>query len=279
MRLAAAGLFLAILAGCAHVTSLPSGGRYVALGSSYAAGTAIGGIKPDTPQRCGRSPKNYATLLAGRLGLQLDDQTCGGATTAHVLGPWNELAPQIAAVNAATRLVTITIGGNDLGYMQNLGGASCNASEGLTYNGKTYPCPALKPPTVQDYARLESNLRAISRKVHAQAPKARLVFVQYVKLVPDAPCPALNLSPEGALLTRSMGESLATITRRVAAETGAQVLDTDELSRDHSPCAAVPWSAGPKPLGPDANTPWHPNAAAHAAIADALEKLLQGAGR
>lgn len=259
--------------------SLPQGARYVALGSSYAAGTALGGIKPDTPQRCGRSPRNYATLAAARLGLQLDDQSCGGATTAHILNAWNELPAQIAAVDAATRLVTVTIGGNDLGYVMNLAAASCQPAEGLSYNGQTFPCPQLKPPTAQDYARLESNLREIARAVRTRAPRARLVFVQYVKLIPDAPCAALRLSPDGALLNRSLGENLARITRRVAADQGALVLDSDELSRDHSPCAAVPWSTGPKPLGPDANAPWHPTAAGHAALADALVALLRGGAR
>ena len=39
---------------------------------------------------------------------------------AHVLAPWNELPAQIDAVTPDTRLVTITIGGNDLNYIGNL---------------------------------------------------------------------------------------------------------------------------------------------------------------
>lgn len=273
MRLTAA--LLALAASAATSAAPPANMRYVAMGSSFAAGTGIGGIKPETPQRCGRSALNYATLLADRLGLALDDQTCGGATTEHILGSWDELPAQIEAVNAETRLVTLTIGGNDLRYVFNLYAASCPA-EGFAVQGATRPCPQPSPPAAEDFVKLEANLRKIAREVRAHAPQARLVFVQYVRLVPDTPCPTLELSAEGVMLNRSIGERLARVTMRVAREEGAYVLAADQLSRDHTACDAEPWSAGAKPQGPLANAPWHPNAAGHKAIADALAARLEG---
>lgn len=278
LRRSAAAIALAalVLGSCAHRPELIPDAHYVAMGSSFAAGTAIGGVKPGTPVRCGRSPLNYASLLAARLNLHLDDQTCGGATTAHIMGPWDELAPQINAVNADTRLVTITIGGNDLGYVMNLFAATCSATEGYVIGGVKRPCPVMKLPAAKDFARLESSLRALAREVHSRAPAARLIFVQYVELVPERPCAALRLSPEGAVATRTIGRQLAAITARAAKAERAEVLDAYTLSRGHSLCDAKPWSAGPKPLGPEANTPWHPNAAGHAAIAEALAQRLGG---
>lgn len=263
-----------LLVGCIHVQALPPGSRFVAMGSSYAAGTALGGIKPGTPERCGRSPFNYATLAATRLDLDLVDVSCGGATTAHILGPWDELPPQIEAVTPDTRLVTITIGGNDLGYVMNLAGGSCDPAKGLTYRGKTVPCPTLAAPSADDYARLEANLRQIAREVFRRAPKARLIFVQYVRLIPDQLCDAIHMSPEGALLNRVLGERLAAVTARAALAEGAEVLSADQLSRQHTACDAVPWSTGPVPLGPDANAPWHPNRDGHAAISEALGRTV-----
>lgn len=276
MKKFAAVLTVLALSACAHMQSgLPQGARYVAMGSSYAAGTGINGIKPGTPQRCGRSASNYATLLAVKLGLTLDDQSCGGATTAHILGPWNELPPQIEAVNADTRLVTVTIGGNDVGYVMNLYAASCGG-EGFTVQGVKRPCPPLRPPKAEDYAKLEANLRAVAREVHRRAPKAQLVFVQYVKLVPDNPCAASGLSPEGALVNRDIGEQLAKVTARAAEAEGALVLPANELSRGHTLCDAEKWSIGIKTGGPEAPTPWHPTAAGHAAIAAELGRMLAG---
>lgn len=269
--LLAAGL---LLASCAHQPLPPLSGHYVSLGSSFAAGTALGGVKPDTPERCGRSPANYATLLASRLGLELTDMACGGATTAHILGPWNELPPQINAVTPGTRLVTITIGGNDLGYVRNLVAASCDPAQGISLGSRTLSCPTIKEPTEADYARTEENLRLIARTVKQRAPGARLIFIQYVRLVPDTACSGLKLSSGGAAITRSIGQRLAKLTARAAEAEGAEVLAADRLSVGHTPCAKHPWSAGPQPTGPAANAPWHPNMAGHAALAEALARQV-----
>lgn len=269
--LAAALLLLPALSACAGGAAsdgpgrLPAGARHVALGSSFAAGTGIGGIKPGTPQRCGRSPVNYATMVSDRLGLTLDDQTCGGATTAHVLGPWNELPAQIDAVDADTRLVTITIGGNDLNFVRNLYVAACRGPA----------CPPVVAPAEPDIARLEQGLDAIAAEVTRRAPRARLVFVQYVTLVPERPCEALNLSPAAVPVLHTIARELAAATARVAARHGAKVVPADSLSRGHTACDANPWSTGPKPTGPDGNSPWHPTAAGHRGIAEAIAGLFK----
>ena len=59
--------------------------RYVALGSSMAAGPGIRPSAPGAPFGSGRSARNYAHLVAERLGLDLVDVTFSGATTANVL--------------------------------------------------------------------------------------------------------------------------------------------------------------------------------------------------
>jgi len=141
--IASAALAIA-LAGCAagpapDVAPLAAKARYVAMGSSFAAGSGFGPIKPGTPQRCGRSTENYAAVLAAQLDLALIDVACGGSTTVHVLGPWNELPPQIDAVTAETALVTITIGGNDIGYVGYLLGQSCQRAPVMLPDGTQMP--------------------------------------------------------------------------------------------------------------------------------------------
>ena len=88
--------------------------RYVALGDSYVAAPLV--PITDVANGCFRSSNNYPAIVAKKLGAKLDDRSCGGATTAHILSPWAELAPQVDAVTADTRLVTITIGGNDVNF-------------------------------------------------------------------------------------------------------------------------------------------------------------------
>lgn len=257
--------FAALLSACSQTPASGTGGSYVALGSSFAAGTGMGGIKPGTPERCQRSPLNYATLLARHSHLTLIDASCGGAMTAHVLGPWDELAAQVASITPDTRLVTITIGGNDVGYIRNLIADSCESA--------APSCPSRLDPTKGDWTAMERGLRQIVTAVRTQAPQARVVFVDYITLLPaTGNCAALKLSGEELRQSRIVANRLAATTAYVAHELDAELLPASALSKDHTACDPVPWSAGAPGTAPGA--PWHPNAAGHAAIAAALEQLL-----
>ena len=253
----------------------PTGGRYVAMGSSFASGPGLGSPKPGTPARCMRTFANYPTLLAERLRLTLFDVSCSGATTEHVLGPWNELPAQINAVTPGTELVTVTIGGNDLNYVGGLLGASCGADGMMAIAGNSFACPSKTVPTEADYLKVEANLREIARQVHERAPKAKLVFVPYVTLVPDALCEATPISVEDAATARAIAERLAALTATVARETRSMLVPIDELSKGHTPCDAEPWAAGfPRDYDGSQGAPWHPNFAGMRATADALAARL-----
>ena len=100
---------------------VPAGSRYVAMGSSFAAGPGIAPRAPSSPRRAGRSSGNYAHLVARALGLDLQDVTYSGATTSDILQPSAAGQPaQLEAVTPDTRLVTITAGGNDVGFLPRL---------------------------------------------------------------------------------------------------------------------------------------------------------------
>ncbi|HEX7855229.1 MAG TPA: SGNH/GDSL hydrolase family protein [Sphingobium sp.] len=248
-----------------------AGAKYVAMGSSFAAGAGIGPLQVGSPARCGRTANNYATLLAQRFHMTLTDVSCGGAMTANILNPWSELPAQVDALDPETSLVTITIGGNDVGYVMGLVGGSCRAN---------MPIPSsscLPKPTGGEAAwrKLEQNLGEISRQVAIRAPKAKLVFIQYVTLVPPVLCEAATLLPAEAEEYRSLGRRLAEVTSRVAHTHGAMVLPIDRLSRDHTACSAAPWSHGLS-AGYDMKlgAPWHPSKEGHAAIAQVLSNFL-----
>src|ERR1700728_4596927 len=100
---------------------IPPGSRYVAMGSSFAAGPGLPTRVPGSPRRAGRSTGNYAHLLARALGLDLHDVTFSGVTTGDLLSPSATGQPaQLDAVTPDTALVTITAGGNDVGYVGRL---------------------------------------------------------------------------------------------------------------------------------------------------------------
>ncbi|AAT89160.1 hydrolase [Leifsonia xyli subsp. xyli] len=83
--------------------------RYVALGDSFAAGMG-GGIEYG---KCRRSPKSYPEIFARDTGVDLVvNAACAGATTRDLL------KNQLIALDDRTELVTLSIGGNDLGVAE-----------------------------------------------------------------------------------------------------------------------------------------------------------------
>lgn len=272
LKTALAVLLAAALAAPLAARPLPEGARYVAMGSSYAAGPGVGDKVEDGPARCGRGTLSYSRVLAARLKLDLVDASCSGAVTAHVLGPWNELPAQLDALPADTRLVTITIGGNDVRFVTNLGAGACAVQKAA---GLTPPyCPAFAPPTEAEWAALAGNMTQIAREIRRRAPRAQVVFVDYVTIAPPTgTCMALGVAEDNAAQARAVAARLAALTARVARANGARILAASRLTRDHSACAADPWSLGArmKPGG----VPMHPAIPAHAAIAGALETMLR----
>lgn len=275
-RMFVAGLLA--LAGCATTAQPPHtvmpGAKYVSMGSSYAAGARIGPLVAGTPQRCSRTENNYAHLLAVRMRLNLVDVSCGGATTAHILGPWSELPPQIDAVTPDTKLVTVTIGGNDVKYTRNLWSAMCGKVPGMVpADGR--PCPSTSWPSAEDYSALGQKLREIAQEVRRRAPQAKLVFVDYVRILPDAGgCAALPLDDTQMAAARETISRMSETTARSAAAEGAMFLPAGELSRGHDACSTEPWSVG----YPGKPAAWHPTAAGHLGIAAALaERLMNSA--
>lgn len=254
--------------------------RYVAIGSSFAAGPQLPPAKPSWPQRCGQSFNNYPTLLSERFGLELIDRSCSGATTDNVLGPWNEVPPQINSVTPETRVVTITIGGNDLSYIGNLFSATCafNAKAVVATPGaKTRACGAVRVPTEADYVRDEAQLNEIARRIKATAPRARIAFIQYFNPLPKPGglCPATPVSESDAAIVREIGRRLIEITTRVAQAQGVAAIEMNLSSALHTPCDKEPWMIG-SPDGYDGRQglQWHLNKAGMKATADAIAAWL-----
>ncbi|WP_445167236.1 SGNH/GDSL hydrolase family protein [Mycolicibacterium sp. Dal123E01] len=246
--------------------------RYVALGSSMAAGP---GIKPrveGSPLAAGRSARNYPHLAAERLGLDLVDVTYSGATTANVLRErQNGAPPQIDALDGSEELVTVTIGGNDVGYVPLLfAGSLPTMLRAMPKVGGWLR--ELLDPVARDAALSEvgASLRAVGQTLRERSPRARILFVDYLTLLPPAGTPAPPLADDVADLGRHVAVRLAEETAAAAESTGCEVLHAADASRDHHPWSADPWTIGAGSLLPWRPKPWHPNAAGMRAIADLM---------
>lgn len=270
------GLIVAA-AGCAYDrdsrpdTAIPVGASYVAMGSSFAAGPGIAPSAGSKPVMCARSANNYAQQLAKRRGLRLADVSCSGATTRGVLDGWAGIAPQINALTPETRLVTITIGGNDVGYIGGLMAASCARANAAS----SVRCPPALPATEEKWAALEAALRRVAAEVRQRSPQARLVWVDYPVVLPErGTCPATPLTAEQADAARVMAKRLAALTARVAKETGGSILAASRLTAGHDACAPDPWMNGYPIPGKTVGAPYHPTLPGMTAIADALDRML-----
>lgn len=277
-------LAILIVAGVAYlyVEGRPAQGRpqYVAMGSSFAAGPAITQAAEDSPWFCARSRDNYAHQLARLRGLSLVDVSCGGATTRGILGRGLlMLPPQIDAVSAETELVTLTIGGNDIGYLANLMAMDCDAQTSWLLR-KGGACRVRSPAEMErELPALRERLLSIIDAIRARAPQARIVLVNYQTILPEhGSCARLGIDEQQAVQMRGIAEKLAQLTAEAAQAHGVLLMDAATLTRDHDACASEPWINGMHPAGGLLGAPLHPMLAGMTAVAQALNGLLdQGA--
>jgi lysophospholipase L1-like esterase len=249
-------------------TTFPSHARYVAIGGSFAAGSGI----PDEATSCRRSDHSYPHLVAAALGVELVDVSCRGATTASVLDTaQDENPPQISAVTPDTALVTITIGGNDLGY-------SATTVECAHADPRGTTCATGRDPatTEADVAALGRMLSAVIESVRSRAPRAVIVLVSYPRVVPPdgQTCDELSLAPDEAALVRDLGQALEDVTVAVAEQTEVLMVDAYGPSTGHGPCAGpvARWVEGA--TAESRGLPFHPNANGHRAVADLILDAL-----
>ncbi len=253
-----------------------TGGRYVALGSSMAAGPGIMPRAPGSPRLAMRSARNYPHLLAADLDLELVDVSYSGATTAHVLtDEQNGTPPQVTALDGSEALVTITIGGNDIGYVPALMVATLpRATRLLPVVGGGLR--DLLDPDARERAlsTVEASLVAVGAAVKEAAPQARVLFVEYLTLLPPASQKARPLRTSYADLGRHLADRLVELTATAAAATGCEVVPVAEASRDHHAWSKDPWTVGAALPLPRRPMPYHPNAAGMRAVATLIREHL-----
>ena len=255
--------------------------RYVALGSSMAAGPGIRPSADKTPLRAGRSARNYPHLVAERLCLDLVDVTYSGATTANVLtDPQHGAPPQVDALDGSENLVTVTIGGNDVGYVPLLMAA------GLPRVVRFLPLLGglvreSLDPTARDRALVDvaESLKEVGRALRQRSPRAKVLFIDYLTLLPPAGTAAPPLSGVDVALGRRVADTLERLTGEAAADTGCEWVRVAEASREHHAWSAEPWTTKFGLPLPGRPAPLHPNAAGMRATADLIVGMVGGTSK
>lgn len=212
--------------------------RYVALGDSYSAASGVLPPDPSSPF-CLRSTANYPHVIAQRTGARLTDVTCGGAETKDFRqSQYPGVAPQLDAVHRHTRLVTMTIGGNDnntfIGAIVKCGVA------GLSTLGQGSPCRNTYGNQFrhdirhQTFPALVKALRAVRHK----APHARVAILGYPWILPprNGCFDKMPVAKGDVPYLRRVQATLNNAVRRAAAATGATYVDLSRVSEGHDAC-------------------------------------------
>lgn len=158
---------LALGVGPASATTV----NYVALGDSYSSGVGAGSYLPDSGS-CLRSTKAYPQLWANaHAPSSFVFAACSGAKTTDVS------ANQLGALSTVTSLVSISVGGNDVGFSDVM--LSC-----VVYG--TNACVAAVN-AAENTARtsLPGWLDTVYNNIHSHAPNARVVVLSYPRFYHD----------------------------------------------------------------------------------------------
>jgi len=238
--------------------------RYVSLGDSFVAGPLIPAVRPGSPLGCLRSDHDYPSLVAAGLKVAaFTDASCSGATTTDMTTAQHTRlgtnAPQLNALTSRTTLVTLGIGGNDIGFADVV--LSCGLF-GL-FDPAGAPCATRFGRGLdRRIAATGPKVAAVLRGIHERSPQARVVVVGYLRLLPSGRgCwPRVPLGAGDTAYLDTAERHLNAMLAGQARAGGAAFVDTYAGGDGHDMCAAEArrWVEGLVPRSPAA--PIHPNA-------------------
>ncbi|MGW3484532.1 SGNH/GDSL hydrolase family protein [Rhodococcus indonesiensis] len=259
----------------------PAYSSYVALGDSFTAGPMI---PPQVDPACARSGSNYPHAVAETLGVDdFRDVSCSSATTANLAGTQvvssgATVAAQYEALTPDTELVTVGIGGNDIGLVALAG--SCLALDRSSGRAAAPAGPLCATANVRGGVDLVDRAiddfaptyGAIVREIRDRAPRARILLVGYPTGIRDGGCyPDQPILPDDATYLQAKIDRLNAVMQQQADSAGVDYVDLRESTVGHDACqpAAQRWTEGLFPSQPAA--PLHPNADGHR---NAAEQVL-----
>nr|BFE58926.1 SGNH family lipase [Dactylosporangium thailandense] len=139
--------------------------RYVALGDSYASGVGADSYTAESGS-CQRSTNAYPALYNANVKpAAYKSVACSGATTADVINS------QVSALASSTTLVSVTVGGNDIGFTSIM--TTC------VLQGEADCVAAVSAAETRVRNELPGKLGNVYKAIKAKAPSARVVVVGY----------------------------------------------------------------------------------------------------
>ena len=265
---------------------------YVALGDSYTAGPGITPQDPFMPG-CIRSEANYPNLIAPDLGLpRFWDVSCSGAETEDMFATQNvdpnpDNPPQLDALDRNTQVVTLGIGGNDIGF-SSIAEKCVELAVKSRFQGSPCKDHFTAGGTDQLAARIAAltpDLNRVIDAVQSRSPEADVFIRGYPAILPETTelfelCqPTMPIAKgDVAYLRDSVQKRLNATIRDATLAQGEVYVDMYTPSIGHDACKppAVRWV---EPLVPGSDAaPVHPNRPGMEGMAEVMRSAMRAAG-
>ena len=201
--------------------------RYVALGDSFSSGVGTGSYTLSSS--CRRGVYAYPWLVAQqRANTSLTFVACSGATTTSLL------SNQIGSVTADTAIVSLTIGGNDIGFSD------------LIVQCTLLDCSRALDNTRAGLATfLGPRLDSVYTAIRSRALGARVVVLGYPRIFSSAGClGTLGITSTERAKANQLADALDALTATRAAAAGATYRSAVVPFTGHAVCSGSPWLNG-----------------------------------
>jgi lysophospholipase L1-like esterase len=280
----AVGLALGVVAGVVPEPAAgATPGRYVALGDSFTAGPLI----PNqllSPLGCLRSDQDYPHEVQRALAFdQFADVSCSGADTGDMTseqGVWpGPNPPQFNALTTGTSVVTLGIGGNDIGFSGIIEDCASLSPFGSPCRNR-YVVNGVDQLAVR-IQQTAPKVAAVIQGIHQRSPGADVFVVGYPTILPDRGygCwPSMPIAWLDVPYLRSTHKSLNAMLAQQAQANGAIYVDvyTPSIGRDVCTGSGTRWVEPILPANPAA--PVHPNARGMDGMAAVVVGAITAAG-
>jgi lysophospholipase L1-like esterase len=211
--------------------SAPSAGassvNYVALGDSYSAGT---GSTHNYLNSCDQSTSAFPYLysIAAKTS-SFNFQACTDATTSSTE------SSQLGALNSLTNLVSLTDGGNDVGFT--------TIMEHCVLGTDDYCLDAINTAENMARSQLPGQLDTLYSDIRSDAPNAHVIVLGYPEffdLSGSSSCPGFDATKRAAL-DRGVDVLDSVISAEVAKHANFTFEDVRPYFAGHQLCDSSPW--------------------------------------
>jgi lysophospholipase L1-like esterase len=201
--------------------------NYVALGDSFSSGVGTGSYTLSSS--CRRGVYAYPWLVAQqRPETSLTFVACSGATTTSLM------SSQIGSVTADTSIVTVTIGGNDIGFSNLI--VQCTLAD----------CSSALDSTRASLATfLAPRLDTVYTAIRSRALGARVVVLGYPRIFSSAGCfGTLGITSTERGKANQLADALDALTAARVAAAGLTYKSAVLPFTGHAVCSGSPWLNG-----------------------------------